>query len=224
MKDSIPEKDQDFFNQIKDFDNQIDEIKRQKVEFLRPIVQTIEANAEILQDLLLSNKESIENKAKAIGEALNFVVPKYNKYLGFNTVIASIEEALPIRTDSNSFISEDLPRLTEDWIFESYATAENTINWGINPIDNEARYPVDEEENPFWFAYIMPREVHEATLDETKRESVLKAYFDQVVEEELEKFKEQIINKKKEVKSKLDDIDFNDPVIIEALKNKMNKF
>lgn len=221
MKDLIPLKDQDFFNQIKDFDNQINEIKRQKIAFLRPIVQTIEANAQILQDLLAANKDRIEQDTKKIGDELNFVVPKYNKEVGLNTIIKNIEESLPIRTDSNSFVSEDLPRLTEDWIFESYATDENTIHWGINPIDNGARYPVDEEENPFWFPYIMPREVHEATLDESKREAVLKVYFEEVVQEELELFKNLIIRKQKEVRSKLDDIDFNDPVIVEALKNKM---
>lgn len=223
MNKPIPPKDQQFFGSIKDFDDRIEQIKREKINFLRPIVEVIISNAQIFQDLLAQNKEAIEKETKKIGNELNFEVPNYNKKIGLNKIIEDIEARLPIRTDSHSFISEDLPRITEDWIFECYSSDED-IHWGINPIDRGARYPVDEDENPFWFPYIIPREIHEASIDENKRESVLKAYFDEVVKEELETFKHHILHKKKETASKLDAIDFNDPVIVEALKNKLNKF
>lgn len=221
---NIVQEDKEFFEKIYSLDAAIEKEKQNKVTYLRTIISQIESNAAIFKNLFEKNKDRIEKEIIEIGEKLNFKIPNYSDKFGVSSILNTIEGRLPIKTDSNDYISEDLPRVTEDWIFENYESTSQYINWGINPIDNSVRYPVDPDDNPHWFAYAIPRKVHIASLDPEKQEKALTDYFEVVVKEELESLENKILHKQKIAQSTISQIDFNDPIVVAELKNKLGNF
>lgn len=202
--------DKNFFSQLDTIDQEIEKQKKLKVTLVESVLQQMLDNSEFLKNLFEENYDSIKAKIKAI-----------DKKSELRDEISKIEELFPIRNDSNGFIAEDSPNITEDWIIECNST-NDTINWSINPIDNSERYPQDPDDNPFGFDYKMPLSVYEASID--NKESVLTNYFNEVVEEQLLLLTQKVEESQaraKSVSKTIDAIDFNDPVVVEQLKKKL---
>lgn len=193
--------------------------QEKKVHIMEEFLAPIEANINFYNHLWEQQKDIVETKFKQLAQDLNFTYSRSSSdELNLDSIMKKIISSLPLHNYEGVHAFEDLPSINETWQFE-YDIQDGFIILEVIPDDPHARYPIDPENNPYQFTYLLPVEVHEQSLVANEREKVLTDYFNSVVNLVFIYVTDQIQDRLSIVKQ-LDSIDLTNPNLIAELKKR----
>lgn len=215
-------KKEDFFAELKLLNNQIEKMQNDKVKLIKEFMKPVEEVCEIIYQIWEKEQVDILNKIRKISKYHNFKLRMHHE-LSEYSLLSRVENCFPIHDNGGSSIS-NLNYITHTWEFQSKSTPE-ILEIEINPIDANARYPVDCDDNPSQFTYRLPTVIHQKFVENTKDKiNVITDYFHQKVNQELESIDLLIKKEVEKIKINMESIDFSNPQVREQLAKKLKEF
>lgn len=191
-----------------------------KIDIINEFMKPLTDNIVFYNDYWEQEQDNIKQKFKQLAKDCHFDYnTRSNHELNLHAILSDIQMSIPMFNYDGEHASDDLPNVNEDWSFE-YRVKDNFISLEVIPVNQYSRYPEDPDNNPYQFTYKLPIDIHEKSLIADQREKVLIDYLNTIIDNKLLAVKEKITSTQN-VQKKLSSIDFNDPVIVAELKNKL---
>jgi hypothetical protein len=215
-----------FMQKMQAASEKIEQAQEEKKQIIEDFLVPVEEICNLLLDFWNVEKEKSTVRLKKMAAKVNFNVIKESEF-SIRSIHDKLTTLMPILNGNNEGTCENLPECNSEWIVEDLSTDEKTIHISINPINLNSRYPTDPDENYEQFDYIMPTLIHNKFINQdSDRKAALREYFNYFLESTLTKLEEQMIEKnaalqKKSTEEKIQGLDFNDPVVVAAIKERM---
>lgn len=210
---------------LSDADKLINLAYESKTKILDELLSDINPICNKFYDLWDQNEALIKDRISNIAKKLNFKLNPcdYHNDLGLPKFMEHLSDNFPIFNASGDDIIDSLPRTSHAWSIQNNSDVE-TIRLEVNPIDIYARYPSDPDDNEYAFKYEMPLDVHEKLInaDEDEQHSIIEMYFNNTVDLYLIEIEHQMKQKSALVNETVDKLDFNNPELVAALKQKLD--
>lgn len=202
----------------------INKAKDNYTQELEKFIIPFKENIEIFVSIWEEKSEEFEEKLQRIGTDLNYKFGvASNDKMAFHNLKDDLVNLFPINNADGQYINfDEFYSINPEWIIESLSD-DNFIHITFNPLEEDPRYPIDPEDNILYFEYRLPLTLHEDSFClsiETKKE-IFTQYIEENVEKFLDELKNKILVKQKVVDKQLSEIDFNDPEVIKELRNRI---
>ena len=211
-----------FFTNLASANEENKKAKANKVAVIATFMKPIEEVCNALQEIWPNEASIIKVEMAKISQKYGFQYRVHHE-LSEHSLVSKIEDCFPLKNYGGDYI-DNLDDISYAWEFTFKSTPDFLIV-EINPIDPDARYPVDPDENPEQFTYRMPVSIHQKFVDgSADRIEALREYVAQEVGRELEILDQRIKKQTEVVQTNIKGIDFTNPQVREALAAKLKEF